>query len=145
MAKSVSVKFDKLHVMLFVLVFGVLGLAALAISSAAPAAVTGTLQLQTSDETLNYGDTISYTGSVSGKQAPNSSVYITTVCSQNGKIVFQYSASFSNPIVLTDQTGDNLDWQGGAASCEAWLIYRVQKGKGFQYNTLDIVKFDVAA
>ncbi len=146
-AKSSSIKLDKLHTILFVVVFGVLGVAYLSYTSAAPtsSAITGTLLLQTTAETITYGDTINIATTVEGRQHANSTTYVTTVCKQSQNVIYASSASTPNPeFLLSDQLGDGLEWNGAAASCEAWLMYRVQKGKGFEYSKLAAINFEVA-
>ena len=146
--KSASVKFDKLHTILFAVVFGVLGVAYLSYTSAAPtsSAITGTLTLQTTAETITYGDTISFATTVEGRLHTNSTSYVTTVCYQNQNVVFVASPFTPNPeLLLSDQSGDGLDWNGAAASCQARLMYRVQKGKGFEYTALATISFEVGA
>ncbi len=115
-------------------------------AQAAPAPPTGTIEIVSALAGPSYGDTVNLTTTIDGKVSRNSRVYVTVICRQD-VVVYQWSkwndsGEYSFP--LRDQAGQGLDWDGGPASCEASLIYRVEKGRSAQLSTLDAVEFDVA-
>jgi len=127
--------------------------AAAATSLAAPSGPTGTIDLKTSgtqqlsaplgSTSYRYGGNVEFQTSVNGRTS-GGTLYVSVVCLQGSNVVYQWSGDPAASYPLTDQAGDGLNWDGGAASCSGSLIYRVQKGKGFVFTTLDSVPFDVA-
>jgi hypothetical protein len=119
--------------------------------SASPAAaggsnVTGSIEVAPSTASqMSYGDTVYFATTVEGRLAPKSKVYVTVVCSQDGRLVYQYSGSRDYGFPLVDQAGAGLEWPGGSASCEATLIYKVPTGRSYTYYWLDQTMFEVAA
>jgi hypothetical protein len=118
--------------------------------SAAPAlaggsTVTGTIDVAPSIASqLRYGDTVYFSTTVTGRLASKSKVYVTVVCTQDGRLVYQWSAARDLGFPLVDQAGAGLDWRGGAASCEATLVYKVPDGRSYAYYWLDQTTFAVA-
>ena len=126
-------------------------------ANARPKNPQGTIELRTEIATLDelfaviasgadasYGDTVEFETSVSGV-SNRATVYITVVCKQGSTVVYQASAAPDASFELTDQAGDNLEWDGQSADCEAWLQHLVKKGKGYTVTNLDIDDFTVAA
>lgn len=112
---------------------------------AAKPAIYGSIALANPEAQLSYGDSVSFVTNVTGKLNPNAFVHLYVSCSQGGKIVYQSSSRDLNySFLLQDQTGDNLDWNGEAASCGGWLVYRLYQGKNHTIEYLDSVKFEVA-
>jgi hypothetical protein len=93
---------------------------------------------------LQYDGTVAFDTSVEGKISSKARVYVTVVCWQGDQIIFQYSADPDFAFPLTDQAGQGLEWNGGDADCEAWLLYRVEKGRSAEITMLDMVEFHVA-
>ena len=65
--------------------------------------VTGTIELATSGP-LAYGNFVSFSTNVTGRLSSKGRVYVQVIGSQNGKVVYQWSAdpSFSFPLVQQD-------------------------------------------
>lgn len=103
------------------------GVADLEASTAGPAAV--------------YGQNVEFETTLEGQVSNKAMVYITVVCMQGTDVVYQSSGARDASFPMTDQPG--LEWDGGDASCEGWLIYRVDKGKSAEITMLDMVSFDV--
>jgi hypothetical protein len=114
--------------------------------------VTGTISLGGANKTAAttsawpaYGDTVGFATTVQGKASPKGNVYVTTVCLQGSTVVYQASGAAGSDFALSDQGGQGLDWNGGAANCIAVLVYRVDGGKGTSTITyLAQTTFDVA-
>ena len=109
--------------------------------------VTGTIALSSTSRLAagaepRYGDNVRFDTTVNGRLASNSRVYVTVVCSQDGRVVYQWSADPGFTFPLQDQAG--LEWNGGAASCSATLIYRISKSREDVITWLDQTTFDVA-
>lgn len=136
---------------------GLAGLISLLIASPAGAAKqqgpTGTIELMpdgaaaatvdaASTAAYQYGESVAFQTTVDGRVSAKATVYVTVVCMQGNEVVYQYSGDRDGSFPLADQAG--LEWDGGDASCEAWLIYRVEKGKSAEITMLDMVPFDVA-
>jgi hypothetical protein len=127
------------------------GVAASAFSASAmagPPGVTGSIDLATDLSRISapqYGGDVAFSAVVAGRMESKAYTYITTVCQQDGRVVYQWSSrdlNFAFP--LTDQNGQGLEWSGGAATCEAALVYRVDRKNGATIQTLDSVAFDVS-
>ena len=73
----------------------------------------------------------------------NSNTYITTVCFQGERMVYQRSAQQGVPFYLYDQMGSSLDWNGEDASCSATLMYREVGFDSVDVYIVDSVSFDV--
>ena len=105
-----------------------LGLAAPAF--AGKSTVSGTIELASvtarslAVATPTYGGEVGFATSIDGNLASQSRLYITLVCEQKGKIVYQWSADPDFDFPLVDQAGQGLEWDGADASCTATLIYR---------------------
>lgn len=117
---------------------------------AAPGSITGTIDLAGAEartaaaHSMSYGDTAHFATSVDGKINSRARVYVSVFCTQGDTVVYQWSADPDFAFPLVDQDGQGLEWNGEAASCEAWLVYRVKKGKGYDITYLDMVPFEVA-
>ena len=82
---------------------------------------------------------------MSGKIAPNGYVHIQVVCFQGSNVVYNASSrDLDFAFLLVDQTGDNMDWDGNAADCEGWLVYRDGKKRNPTILYLDSTGFAVA-
>jgi hypothetical protein len=96
---------------------------------------------------LTFGGHADFTATVDGKVSAKATIYVSVVCSQAGNVVYQYSKTSSTEqysFPLIDQAGQGLDWKnGGGASCEAWLIHRVEKGRSSEITVLETIPFDV--
>ena len=108
--------------------------------------VTGSIELASTARLAagagpRYGDAVRFDTTVDGRLASNSKVYVTVVCSQGGNVVYQWSADPGFTFPLQDQAG--LEWDGGAASCSATLIYRIYK-KEDVITWLDQAVFEVS-
>jgi len=127
------------------------GVAATALSATAlagPSPVTGSIDLASDlsrSSVPEYGDDVAFSTVVTGRMESKAYTYITTVCQQDGRVVYQWSSrdlSFAFPLV--DQDGQGLEWVGGAAKCEAALVYRVDRKNAATIQTLDSVAFEVS-
>lgn len=87
-----------------------------------------------------YGDTVHFDTEVTNAST-KAQVYVTIVCMQDADVVFQVSGDRDDGFELTDRAG--LVWDGGPADCEAWLIHRVKKGRGYEITYLDMDPFTV--
>ena len=108
--------------------------------------VTGTIELGstarlTADAGPRYGESVRFDTTVEGRLASNSKVYVTVVCLQDGRAVYQWSADPGFTFPLQDQAG--LEWNGGGASCSATLIYRIDRREDI-ITWLDQTTFEVA-
>jgi hypothetical protein len=107
-------------------------------ASAGGSTVTGTIEVAPSiAPQMRYGDTLYFSTTVEGRLASKSKVYVTVVCSQDGRLVYQWSGPRDYGFPLVDQAGAGLDWPGGAAWCEATLVYKVPTGRTYTYSWLD--------
>ena len=124
-----KVKFSRNRILIFALIFAVIGTSAVAISLAARSTVSGTIALRSdlsSPSGVSYGDTVRFDTSVSGRMAPKGYLVISLVCVQDRNIVYQVSAwDLSAGFTLVDQDGQNLEWDGGPARCRGSLVYRI--------------------
>ena len=117
------------------------------VASAAPAAVSGTIDVNSTagrSAPLVFGGNVSFQASVNGRLDSKGYTYITAMCQQGGKVVYQWSSrdlGFTFPLV--DQDGQGLEWDGSRATCAGYLIYRVDRKNGDLIQTLDSVPFDV--
>lgn len=57
--------------------------------------------------------------------------------------VLASAADLGHVYTIADQTGDNLDWDGGPADCEASLRHWVVQGRRHTITVLDSVIFEV--
>lgn len=109
--------------------------------------VTGTIELASGESlrsaTPNYGSQVGFDTQVKGKISRNSRLYVRLICRQGDTIVYQASADPDADFQLIDQPGQGLEWDGGRANCVAELIYKVDKGKGYDLNFLDNISFNV--
>lgn len=95
---------------------------------------------------LTYDGNAEFVTTVEGNVSSKGYVYVTLVCWQAGTVVYQYSAAPDFAFPLHDQLGQGLEWNPTAdASCEAWLIYRVDKGRSSDITVLGTETFDVSA
>lgn len=118
------------------------------INYAAKPEVYGSITLADPEAQLSYGDSVSFVVNTTGKMPPKASVYITVVCTpenDSSKVVYQWSSrnlSFEFPLV--DQSGDNLDWDGGPANCSGNLMYNTGGNRNYTISIMDSVEFPVA-
>jgi hypothetical protein len=106
-------------------------------------AVTDGVGAYAAPTALKYGGAASFEASVTGTMAPKGYLYITVVCTQGSTVVYQWSSldlDFAFPLV--DQAGQGLEWDGSAADCGGYLIYRVD-GRNPLIQTLDATAFFV--
>ncbi len=109
-----------------------------------PKGIEGKLSVKTYG-ILHYGDTVSYKSRISGISLEKANAYITTVCFQGDRMVFQRSAQQGVSIHLYDQIVEGLDWDGGDASCSATLMYRTVAGGAINVYVVDSISFEVLA
>jgi hypothetical protein len=130
---------------------GIVGVVAViagpAIAGGRGGGVTGTIELSSPDRLAGdgwprYGDAVGFATTVQGRLASNSRVYVTVVCLQDGRAVYQSSADPGSTFTLQDQPG--LEWNGGPASCSATLIYRIDRREDI-ISWLDQTTFEVAS
>lgn len=112
---------------------------------AAPPQASGTI---TVSGDLTFGGEAVVT-SVVDPEPKKGVLYTTVVCSQGGTVVYQWTkflGSEPSPQTypLVDQPGQGLEWVGGTATCEAWLINRVEQGNNTTINVLDTASFTVS-
>lgn len=119
-------------------VWGTIDLATAEVEYAGDLALAGLAQIGPS-----YGDYAQFDVTVGGDTARKSRVYVTVVCFQGPTVVFQYSGSPDFEFPLHDQLGQGLDWDGGDAICQASLMYRVEKGRGYTLTNLGTDTFNV--
>jgi hypothetical protein len=113
---------------------------------AGPTTVSGTIALESSTARaandaggLRYGESARFTVTASGRVDSKAYLYISVVCFAGDTFVYQAtSRDLSYAFPLSDQTGQGLEWNGQAADCEAWLVYRTDKKNG----TSDIQELD---
>jgi hypothetical protein len=102
----------------------------------------------TTDSGPTYGGDADFHTEVRGKISDKARIYVSLACSQDNDLVYlssQFSSTGDYSFALTDQAGQGLNWEnGGDAECEAWLIYRVEKGKKSEITVLSKTTFDVA-
>jgi hypothetical protein len=118
-------------------------------AQAAPSGPTGSIELAQVTSLVDrswprYGDSVFFETRVSGRLAAKSRVYVSVVCVQGVTVLYQWSADPSFTFPLVDQAGQGLEWDGGAASCTAALVYRVESGKQPSISYLDQTAFAVA-
>jgi hypothetical protein len=135
-------------------------LAATPVFAAPPSGPTGMIELMNSpssaESTLSepldasgptFGGVAEFHTEVYGKVSAKARVYVSVVCWQGDDVVYQYSQASSTDdysFPLVDQAGQGLNWEnGGDAECEAWLIYRVEKGKRSEITVLGTETFKV--
>lgn len=106
--------------------------------------VTGTLVL-TSPADPTYGNLLTFSLSLDDASSDTAQSYITVMCFQDKKLVYQVSAQPGVKFLLTDPVDPRLEWDGGAASCNASLIYRVPSGTRAELYMLDSISFEVTA
>jgi hypothetical protein len=105
----------------------------------------GTIILTDPSINLKYGNTVTFITTTAGKMNPKGYLYVRVICSQDNKVVYQSSSrNLKFPFLLTDQTGDGLDWNGGPADCQADLIYSTNGNRNTVIQLLDSVKFPVS-
>ena len=118
--------------------------------AAPPSGPTGTIELMQSAETaarsvdrtdssltgLTYGDQARFHTTVDGG-SKKGYTYISLVCTQDESVVYQSSGYPEYSFPLQDPESRSLEWDSTAdADCEAWLIYRVDKGKSSEITML---------
>jgi len=106
--------------------------------------VSGSIQLLKPIEP-KYGNLLQFSSSVSGDMAKDSHSYIVVTCFQEDELVYQLAANPGVKFHLTDMLEPGYDWDGGAAECNASLIYRVPKSETADLYMLDSTSFAVAA
>ena len=107
--------------------------------------LAGDAALRSAPSAMTYGSTVAFDATVSGKMAPSGYVHVMVVCEQAGNVVYQWSSrdlDFAFPLV--DQTGDGLEWNGDAADCSGWLVYRDGKKRNPTILYLDHTDFAVS-
>ncbi len=109
-----------------------------------PAGIEGKLSLKTRGD-LYYGDVISYKSRISGISLDQSNTYVTTVCFQKDRMVYQKSAQQGVSVYLNDQLGPEFEWDGLSASCSATLMYRVAKPDAVNVYIVDSLSFEVSS
>lgn len=112
-----------------------------AVHTEAPSDVSGTVRLSV-PQPLHYGESAEFRSTVHGA-ASESTSYITVACFQGEKLVYQRSAQQGVRFYLSDQYERDLEWDGGAASCSATLMYRTVGDGQVDVYILDAVSFDV--
>ena len=112
---------------------------------AEPPMPTGTISINQSD--LRYNGYVSFNTTVEGRVNNQAFLYTRLVCwTDPGDVVFQAaSRDLEFTYLLTDQSGQGLDWQPDEvpATCQADLVYRVEKPKNMIIQPLDSVLFTV--
>jgi hypothetical protein len=101
----------------------------------------GTLRLASS-QPVRYGATVQLQASVTGARS-GAATYITVVCFQGDKLVYQRSAPQGTSFLIAAQYDRDITWDGGPASCSAALMYRTG-GSSIDVHVLDAVSFDVS-
>ena len=102
----------------------------------------GTLTLESSG-TLQYGDTVSYKVVMDNPENVAAHIYISTVCFQGERMVFQKSVMQGVNLRLSDQMERDYEWNGKDASCIATLLYRIIGRDFHQVVLVDSEYFDV--
>jgi hypothetical protein len=112
-------------------------LAATPAFAAPPSGPSGTITLSNSPK---FGQDAVIHATADGKISAKASIYVSVACSQGADLVYLSSRTSSTGdyiFPLADQAGQGLNWEnGGDADCEAWLIYRVEKGKSSEITVL---------
>lgn len=103
-------------------------------AQAAPrtSSVTGTIQLASttsadtwvaaSADVPAYGDVVSFETTLTGRVDPKATVYIDLTCTQGSVVVYSNQGAPSALFALTDMGRSSMTWNGGAATCSAWLM-----------------------
>lgn len=145
-----TVRFDRRFVkrlLASVAALGVLGLPAGHVDAQKPGQITGTIDAVTPAAPV-YGDSISFditlvpTHHRKEPEAFLDELYVTVWCTQDGKLVYRWSASTSFAFPLIDQVA--YQWDGGAAECGATLVHWYEPSfKHITYEVLDEFYFTV--
>lgn len=94
---------------------------------------------------LSYGENAEFIPTLYGDVSAKADVYVTLACWQGRTVVYNASEDLHTAFRLEDtQPGLGLEWDGGDASCHAWLVHRVDKGKSSEITVLDGVGFEVS-
>ena len=125
-----------------------LPLAIMGTAEAAPALPEGTVDVG-SESVLEYGGSVTFDVTVTGRVQKQAEIYILVVCWQGVEridpVVYQWSShNLDFVFPLAKQPG--LEWNGQAADCQANLYYKVNGPRGSStFTTLDSVRFGVTA
>jgi hypothetical protein len=106
--------------------------------------VVGTITLK-SPSSPQYGNLVQFSSTATGDMARDAHTYIVTTCFQGDKLVYQLAAQPGVKFHLTDMLEPGYEWNGGAAECNASLIYRVPKDGRADLYMLNSTSFSVAA
>lgn len=117
---------------------------AASLASGTAIGVSGTITLA-NDRDLQYGDLANFRTTISGEEQDEAHGYVIVVCFQEEELVYQYSAKRGVKFLLTDPLEPGFEWDGGAASCTASLIYRVPVGNSAELYMLESTSFEVLA
>jgi hypothetical protein len=102
-------------------------LALFGVAEASPALPIGTLAVNEEKSDLVYGGQVAFDTTVTGRISNKAQVYILNVCWNEAETVTyqrsNHNLAFTFPLV--DQGSQYLQWNGEAAQCEAWLVYRI--------------------
>jgi hypothetical protein len=91
-----------------------------------------------------YGAYVSYTTSLSGDTAREAHSYVSTICFQGEKLVFQAISKPSAKVFLTNPVDPTMMWDGDRALCTASLFYFLPQAGQASLYMLDSVGFEVA-
>jgi hypothetical protein len=104
-----------------------------AAKSVAPSSITV-------DQTdVAYGDTVTFTTTVGIRLDRNTFVYIGVNCTQGSAQVFGELVNVDDSLTLID--GPYAAWDGGAATCVAYLTARTATSNRVSYQTLATTTF----
>jgi|GEM_PF-6202443 len=107
--------------------------------------VEGTISMRSNGAAPFYGSLITFDGRAVGSTHASAQTYVTVVCFQGSELVYQFNAKPGVKFLLTDPLEPGFNWDGGPASCNASLIYRVPGETQAELYMLDSMSFDVEA
>lgn len=141
---------------LTVLIATALAVGALALPATADKSegITGTIEVDTparlADATVwpMYGDTVGFRTTVEGRVAPKARLYVQVVCSQDGAVVYVWSAETDFQFPIEQQDGfaaiGTLFDREQPSDCTGALIYREETGRSRTITTLAQTAFGVS-
>jgi len=111
--------------------------------SAAPSGTEGALSIRGGVGNIRYGDTVKYNSFITDVGKRDAVSYITTVCFQDDKLVYQRVVPQGVAVELSNQIGGVNEWDGEDASCSATLVYRQMSMNRVDVYVVESVSFDV--
>jgi hypothetical protein len=92
---------------------------------------------------VTYGDVADFKTVLAGKVSNKASDYVQVLCWQGDTYVYFMTHTGDPSFLMEEHDAQGIHWDGERADCEAFLIYRVDKGKSSKFTILDSEKFTV--